>query len=544
MPKTPIIIFAVLFSFFGGITAAQTMNMPPVATAAFGQSSILLNDTTTLTFTISNPPRNLVSLTGIGFTDTLPAGLMVAQGGVTGSCSSGTATAVAGSSVITVAGVSLAVGSTCVLTVNVTGVSLGTWVNSFTVNSNEGGASSEVDSTLVVTTLAVPTLSIAFVPSVIPDNGITTLTLTITNTNAQAISQVSVFQSVLPAGLVFANPTHAASSCGGQVGATAGGTALTFDATNFAGNSTCVITVSVTGSVPGKFTFSAFLVTSAGSSASSATGSLTVTSMTSSPGPQNFQEVAMFRDQDGHGLFVFDVNRNYTWDANDKTAFFGSPGDFPVAGDWFGTGIVTAGVFHCLGLTTCQWMIDANNNGTWDGVDGGDALWNFGQPGDIPVVGDWTGDGISKVGVMRCNVNPCLWVLDAGNKHVLDATTAKTANFGTTGDFPVVNNWGGTNGPDQIGVFRGGQWIVDTNGDGTFDAGDTIYQYGTGGDIPIVGNWNGSGKRRIGVFRPSQGIVILNVSGSNTWAGPPADLIGFFGATGDLPVVGFWTISF
>jgi len=45
-------------------------------------------------------------------------------------------------------------------------------------------------------------------------------------------------------------------------------------------------------------------------------------------------------------------------------------------------------------------------------------------------------------------------VLDEGNKHCYDPTTAKTAIYGLPGDKPVVSNWAG-GVVDQVGVFRG-----------------------------------------------------------------------------------------
>jgi hypothetical protein len=63
------------------------------------------------------------------------------------------------------------------------------------------------------------------------------------------------------------------------------------------------------------------------------------------------------------------------------------------------------------------------------------------------------------------------------------------------------------------------------------------------GDIPIVGNWFGTGRKRIGVFRGGQ--IILNQTGTNTFVlGIDFGSTGLasFGLPGDLPVVGFWTL--
>jgi hypothetical protein len=269
--------------------------------------------------------------------------------------------------------------------------------------------------------------------------------------------------------------------------------------------------------------------------------------ITSPAGPSkaNFKQIGIFRGNGSpNAYFALDSNGSNNYEASDKVRAFGLPGDVPVAGDFFGTGTIEIGVFRCpAGASTCQWYIDANNNGAWDGQFGGDQIWNFGLPGDIPVVGDWNGNGTSKIGIFRCPATgTCLWVLDAGNKHAYDPTTSVSANFGLAGDIPVVNNWNGTGTVDQVGIFRGnGLWIVDSNGSGQWEASDMSFSYGLTGDKPVVGNWNGTtGIKRVGVFRPSGGYWVFNLSGSDSWS--PLDATGSFGLPGDQPIVGLWTL--
>jgi hypothetical protein len=256
----------------------------------------------------------------------------------------------------------------------------------------------------------------------------------------------------------------------------------------------------------------------------------------------------------GLAYFALDVNGNFQYDNGvDKFRSFGLDGDIPVAGDWDGTGVIRIGVFRCPAAGqpgVCGWFLDLNDNGVWDGVGSGkDGINQFGLPGDIPVVGDWNGDGRAKMGVVRCpaagQAGVCMWIVDFAGKGTYDPTTAVTYSYGLRGDIPVVGRWNPSSQVDQIGAFRcpaSGQpgvctWFVNSTGTGTYSSSDARYSYGLPGDLPIVGNWNGTGTERIGVFR--NGTIILNTSGTNVY--DQSDQVGSFGLPGDKPVIGNWT---
>lgn len=132
----------------------------PTISKAFGAANIPVGGTTSLSFTITNPNGG-GSLTGVGFTDTLPAGLVVSTpNGLAGSCGGGTITATAASGSVSLTGATLAASSSCNFSVNVTGTTAGTQNNTTgTVSSIESGAGGVASASLVVQTPAVPVLS-------------------------------------------------------------------------------------------------------------------------------------------------------------------------------------------------------------------------------------------------------------------------------------------------------------------------------------------------------------------------------------------------
>ncbi len=101
-----------------------------------------------MSFSITNP--NLATaLSGISFTDTLPAGL-TATNGVTPIC--GGSLAITGGNLLTFTGGSLAANSTCTFSVTVTGATAGEKLNTTSaVSSIEGGVGNTASAGLVVT---------------------------------------------------------------------------------------------------------------------------------------------------------------------------------------------------------------------------------------------------------------------------------------------------------------------------------------------------------------------------------------------------------
>src|SRR5450755_3341716 len=163
--------------------------------------------------------------------------------------------------------------------------------------------------------------------------------------------------------------------------------------------------------------------------------------------------------------------------------------------------------------------------------------------GAIPVVGDWNGDGRSKVGLY--NPNSGFWYLDYNGNGVFEGGTIDRfyAFGGISGDLPVVGDWTGT-GTGKIGIFRGGfYWLLDANGNGTFDGTgpgqDCGFAYGgIAGDVPVVGDWMGTGISNVGIFRSGY-YWILDSNGNHQYDG--SDLaFAFGGIANDVPVVGKW----
>ena len=236
-------------------------------------------------------------------------------------------------------------------------------------------------------------------------------------------------------------------------------------------------------------------------------------------------------------IFALDANGSGVWDgppADKYFAFLGQPGDIAVVGDWNGDGRSKVGIYR-----NGFWILDYNGNGIYDGLAGGDKFYGYGGANYTPVVGDWTGDGKTKIGFY---VNG-FWALDTNGNGTFDAGDGFFGFGGNgAGEVPLVGDWNGDH-RSKIGFFYQGVWALDYNGNGLFDTSDkyyTTFPY-SAGDKPVFGDWTGDGKAKIGIFR--NGFWILDANGNGTYDGiaPGQDkFYGFGGVAEDVPVVGDW----
>src|SRR5579872_266732 len=178
---------------------------PPTIAASFGAATIGVNGTTALTFTIANPNSG-TSLTGVGFSNTLPAGLIVATpNGVTGSCGGGTITAAAASNSISLSGASLtsvAPSNSCTFSVNVTGTTAGVKSEvTGAVTSNEGGAGSTASASITVVAAPVITLTLSHTGNFTAGQNGATYNLVVANAGTSPTAGLITVTEVAPTGM-------------------------------------------------------------------------------------------------------------------------------------------------------------------------------------------------------------------------------------------------------------------------------------------------------------------------------------------------------
>lgn len=118
----------------------------PVISKSFAQTTLAVGGTTTLTVTVTAPaaacspaPAGAV-FTGTGFTDFLPAGIVLGTPAVVANTCGGALTALAGASSFGLAGSALNASASCSVTVNVVAIANGNQVNTIPRSGGSAGA--------------------------------------------------------------------------------------------------------------------------------------------------------------------------------------------------------------------------------------------------------------------------------------------------------------------------------------------------------------------------------------------------------------------
>jgi len=234
---------------------------PPSITKGFTPNTILVGQTSRLTITLNNNDIS-ANLTGTSYTDTLPAGVVLANpvNATVTNCGPYSLTADPGGNTIAISGATVTPNQNCVVAVDVTGAS-GVYTNTIPAGPGSPG-SIQTDQGVTNGTPASANLNIqpagvvkSFSPANFQAGGTTTLTITLQNPSGADYTGVGI-SDTLPGVFVIANPANVSNGCGGTVTATSGtqlvelfGGTIPASGTPPTPPGTCTITVQVTAPV-------------------------------------------------------------------------------------------------------------------------------------------------------------------------------------------------------------------------------------------------------------------------------------------------------
>ena len=192
------VTFAVCLMAFMCTGLAQAQS-PPTIVKSFSAATVGLNGSLTLTFTLTNP-NPATDLTGVSFSDDMPAGLLIANpDSLGGTCDTSLVTLLPTN--ISLTGAVLPANTSCTLSIDALATTAGDQVNTTgAVTSLEGGTGGTATATV---TVVVPDLTIAMSHTgnfVRPQTG-ATYTITVSNSGGADTSALITVKDTLPGGL-------------------------------------------------------------------------------------------------------------------------------------------------------------------------------------------------------------------------------------------------------------------------------------------------------------------------------------------------------
>jgi kumamolisin len=221
---------------------------------------------------------------------------------------------------------------------------------------------------------------------------------------------------------------------------------------------------------------------------------------------------------------------------------WGLPGDVPLVADFDGDGKVDLVVWR---PSSGMWYILKSSAGY--------AGWNtpsswvahqWGLPGDIPLIGDVDGDSKPDLIVWRPSYGMWYILKSSANYAGWGTPSSWVAyQWGLPGDVPLLGQFDGDSKVDLV-VWRpsNGVWYVlkSTAGYAGWNTPSSWFsvQWGLSGDRPMTGYFDGDALSEMVVWRPSTGTwyILKSTAGYAGWNTPSSWTATQWGLNGDSPL--------
>jgi uncharacterized repeat protein (TIGR01451 family) len=240
----------------------------PTLGKAFSPTTIIANDDSTLTITLTNPSASPATLSA-DLIDTLPSGVFIASTPAAGTDCGGVVTATPAGTTVTLsaAGSSIPADNSCTVWVDVTSAIVGSHINTLAVGALQTDQGDNAVPALASLTVNPPVAPGTFTPTVsksfnlatINAGGTSLLTIILSNSSNNTADAIITLTDTLPLGVVIAPTPAAGTTCTGGVLTAIAGT----DTIVLTGGiipvgvgttpGTCTVTVNVTAANAGSY---------------------------------------------------------------------------------------------------------------------------------------------------------------------------------------------------------------------------------------------------------------------------------------------------
>jgi len=198
-------------------------------------------------------------------------------------------------------------------------------------------------------------------------------------------------------------------------------------------------------------------------------------------------DVAYFRPSDGNWAIYSSIGHDVV-----SSVRFGQQGDYPTPGSF----VSSFSPASSYGGSRAMVAVYRPSTGVWylNRMCGVQLCYRvLGATGDVPVGGDYDGDGMDDFALFKDGA----WkVLMSNDNSKLDS------KWGTIGDQPVPGDYD-FDGFTDLAVYRpgNGTWYVSLSSNGS----SLIQRFGDLTDRPVPGDYDGDGRTDFAVFRPANG---------------------------------------